>query len=185
MIAEKGKGISIGSKLPHFDLPATDGKNYSEKTFSGKKALVLIFTCNHCPYAQAYQERIKALQSKFAERGAQIIAINSNDSVNYLDDSFPQMAARAKEKKFNFPYLHDESQEIARAFGAQVTPDCFVFDEKRKLVYRGRVDDNWQNEKAVASKDLENAIESALRGEKIKNPEASAIGCSIKWKTMR
>ena len=185
MIAEKGKGLSIGSKLLHFDLPATDGKNYSEKSFAGKNVLAVIFTCNHCPYAQAYQERIKALQKKFAERGAQIIAINSNDAVNYPDDGFPQMVLRAKEKKFNFPYLWDESQEIAREFGAQVTPDCFVFGKNRKLVYRGRVDDNWQGENAVTSRDLENAIEAALRGEKVKVSEASAIGCSIKWKTMR
>lgn len=182
MIAEKGKGISIGSKLPHFDLPATDGKNYSEKNFEGKKILAIIFTCNHCPYAQAYQERIKALQTKFGAKGLQVIAVNSNDAVNYPDDGFPQMVVRAKEKKFNFPYLRDENQEIARAFGAQVTPDCFLFGKNRKLVYRGRVDDNWQDEKAVTAKDLENAIESALRGEKVKISEASAIGCSIKWK---
>ncbi len=182
MIAEKGKGISTGSKLPHFDLPATDGKNYSEKSFAGKKVLAIIFTCNHCPYAQAYQERIKALSAKFAAKGLQVIAINSNDAVNYPDDGFPQMVVRAKEKKFNFPYLRDESQEIARTFGAQVTPDCFVFGKNRKLVYRGRADNNWQDEKAVTSRDLENAVFAALKGKEVKTKEASATGCSIKWK---
>lgn len=182
MIAQKGKGLLIGSVLTEFELQGTDGKKHSSKEFSGKKVLAIIFTCNHCPYAQAYQERIKAIQKKFGDRGAQVIAINSNDSENYPEDGFEEMVLRAKQKKFNFPYLRDESQEVARKFGAQVTPDCFVFDEKRKLVYRGRVDDNWENEKAVTSKDIENAIEQALSGAGVKVKEASAIGCSIKWK---
>ena len=182
MIAEQGKGMVIGSKLPFFDLPGVGGENVSSGEFEDKLALVIIFTCNHCPYAKAYQERIKALQEKFGERGTQVIAINSNDSVNYPDDGFEQMKERAKEKQFNFPYLYDESQEIAKTFGAQVTPDCFVFDENKKLVYRGRIDDNWENENAVTSKDLENAIEQTLDGKEVKVKEERAIGCSIKWK---
>ncbi|MBI2598300.1 MAG: thioredoxin family protein [Candidatus Diapherotrites archaeon] len=176
--------MAIGSNLPFFDLPSVDGRNYSPKSFEGKNVLAIIFTCNHCPYAQAYQERIKAIQKKFSASGAQVVAINSNDAVNYPDDSFPKMVERAKEKRFNFPYLRDESQEVARVFGAQVTPDCFVFDKNRKLVYRGRVDDNWQNEKAVTSKDLENAIAAAIEEKKVSVQEASAIGCSIKWKNL-
>ncbi len=182
MLAETGKGLKIGNKLPEFDLPGVDGKNHSPKEFKDKEVLVVIFTCNHCPYAQAYQKRIKAIQSDFVARGAQVVAINSNDATGYPDDSFAKMIERAREKKFNFPYLRDESQEIARAFGAQVTPDCFAFDKKRILRYRGRVDDNWQNPEQAKTHDLKNAIEALLSGKEPNPKEASAIGCSIKWK---
>lgn len=182
MLAEKGKGLSIGSKMPGFSLPGIDGKNHSEKEFAGKKALIIIFTCNHCPYAQSYQDRIIALQKDFGPKGAQIVAINSNDATGYPDDSFEKMVERAKEKKFNFHYLCDESQATAKAFGAQVTPDCFVFDQKRALQYRGRVDDNWQDPHSVKSQDLRNAIDAVLSGKKPSVQEAGAIGCSIKWK---
>ena len=174
--------VKPGEKAPDFSLPATDGKTYSLKDFSGKKALLVIFICNHCPYAQSYQDRIIALQKDFGPKGAQIVAINSNDATGYPDDSFEKMVERAKEKKFNFPYLRDESQKIARAFGAQVTPDCFVFDQKRALQYRGRVDDNWQDHYKVSSHDLRHAIDAVLSWKKPSVQEASAIGCSIKWK---
>ena len=182
MLAEKGKGLLIGSKMPGFNLPGVDGKNHSEKEFTDKKTLVVIFTCNHCPYAQSYQDRIISLQKDFGHKGAQIIAINSNDATGYPDDSFEKMVERAKEKNFNFPYLRDESQQTAKSFGAQVTPDCFVFDQKRVLQYRGRVDDNWQDHYKVASHDLRHAIDAVLNGKKPRVQEASAIGCSIKWK---
>lgn len=182
MLAEKGKGLAIGSKIPGFKLPGVDKKTYSEKDFSDRKALVIIFTCNHCPYAQAYQDRIIHLQKEFSPVGAQIIAINSNDSTNYPADSFEKMVERSKEKDFNFPYLRDETQSVAKAFGAQVTPDCFVFDQKRTLQYRGRVDDNWQDHYKVSSHDLRQAIEAVVNGKKPTVQESSAIGCSIKWK---
>lgn len=182
MIAEKGKALVIGNALPEFDLPGVDGKNHSSHEFAAKKVLVMIFTCNHCPYAQAYQDRIITLQKEFGERGLQVVAINSNDAVGYPDDSFENMLKRAKEKNFNFPYLRDESQAIAKAFGAQVTPDCFVFDEKRKLVYRGRVDDNWQKPEQAKTHELKNAVTATLAGKKPSVQEANAIGCSIKWK---
>lgn len=182
MIAEKGKGLAIESVLPVFDLPGVDGKNHSPKEFAGKKVLAVIFTCNHCPYAQAYQDRIIALQKESGPKGLQVIAINSNDAVNYPEDSFEKMIERQKEKKFNFPYLRDESQAIAKAFGAQVTPDCFVFGKNRKLAYRGRIDDNWQNSTEAKMHDLKNAVIALLEEKKPLVQEASAIGCSIKWK---
>lgn len=182
MIAELGKGLKIGTKLPEFNLPGVDGKNYSPKNFSDKKVLIIIFTCNHCPYAQAYQDRIIALQKNYSQNGVQVVAINSNDATGYPDDSFEKMKERAREKNFNFPYLRDESQETARAFGAQVTPDCFVFGQDRTLQYRGRVDDNWQNEDKVVSRDLENAVKEVLQDKNPAKQEAQAIGCSIKWR---
>ncbi len=182
MLAEKGKGLKAGSKIIDFQLQGVDGKKHSTKEFENKKVLAIIFTCNHCPYAQAYQDRIINLQKEFGDKGLQIIAINSNDSTDYPDDSFENMVKRSKEKKFNFPYLHDESQIFGRAFGAQVTPDCFVFDEKRTLQYRGRIDDNWQNPEIANTHDLKNAIINLLSGKKPSVQEASAIGCSIKWR---
>ncbi len=171
----------IGSKATGFILKGVDDKNHSlMKDFSGKKAVAVIFTCNHCPYARAYEERIVALQEEFMDK-VSFAAINSNDAINYPQDSFENMKIRAKEKNFNFPYLHDETQETARKYGAQVTPEIFLFDENLKLVYHGSVDNNMDNP-AAATQNFRNAITAILSGEEVKIKETSAFGCSIKWK---
>jgi peroxiredoxin len=173
--------LKIGSQAPKFILPATDSNIYSLESFSNKKALVVIFSCNHCPYVQAYEDRIIEIQSDYASE-VQIVAISSNEDTNYPEDSFAKMKERSQLKKFNFPYLHDETQLIAKAYGATHTPEIFLFDSKRELVFHGKIDDNWQEPQSVKSKYLRNAIDELLSGKQISVPETFTIGCTIKWK---
>ena len=174
--------LKLGSKLPDFNLPSTDGKNYSVDSFADKKALIVIFSCNHCPYVIAYEERMKQIQEDYSLKGVAIVAINSNDDKEYPDDSFENMKKRADEKNFNFPYLRDESQEIAKAFDASHTPEIFLFDEKRELAFHGKIDDNWQQPEKAKSQYLREALDELLEGKKISVPETFTIGCTIKWK---
>lgn len=173
--------LKIGSKAPNFNLPAVDGKTYSIDSFSDKQALIVIFSCNHCPYVRAYEDRIIQIQNDYKDK-LQIVAINSNDTTNYPEDSFEEMIKRANEKKFNFPYLRDESQEVAKAYGATHTPEIFLFDKDRKLVFHGKIDDNWQDPTSVKSPYLRNAVEELLANKPISVPETFTIGCTIKWK---
>ncbi len=176
------KTLKIGSKIPYFKLKGVDDQVYSLDTFSNKDVLVVIFSCNHCPYVQAYEDRIKEIQSEFGEKGLAVIAINSNDDSQYPDDSFENMKKRAKEKNFNFPYLRDEDQTLAKAFDASHTPEIFLFNKDRKLAYHGKIDDNWKDIKAVKSQYLKDAITELMQGEEISVPETFSIGCTIKWK---
>ena len=178
-----GVRLKIGSEAPGFKLPGVDGKEYGLDSFSAKKALVVIFSCNHCPYVQAYEERIKAIQNDYSNKGVAVVAINSNEDKGYPDDSFENMKIRAKEKKFNFPYLRDEEQNAAKAYRASHTPEIFLFDEGRKLAYQGKIDDNWQYPDKVKSQYLRDAIDELLAGKEISVPETYSIGCTIKWKT--
>lgn len=175
--------FQINSEMPEFsNLPCVDGKKYSSSDFEGKKILVVAFTCNHCPYVQAYEERIISLQKDYTAKGIQIICINANEIQNYPDDSYEKMIERAKMKNFNFLYLRDEDQSVANKFFATHTPEFFVLDEKRKLRYHGRLDDNWQKLEDVKETYLRNAIDSLLKGEEVKISETFSIGCTIKWK---
>lgn len=176
-----GKGLRIGDKAPDFSLPGVDGKVYSLSDFRDKRVLVVMFTCNHCPYVQAYEDRIIDLQREFGERGVIFVGINSNDDRKYPEDSFENMVRRAEQKGYNFPYLRDESQEVARAYGATHTPHIFVFDEQRRLRYTGKIDDNWREPEKVKERYLRDAILSLLEGKEIRIPETYAIGCTIKW----
>lgn len=173
--------LKLGSIAPDFNLPSVDGNTYCLNSFKAKKALAIIFSCNHCPYVQAYEDRIKAIQEDYIN-DLQVVAINSNDDKSYPEDSFEEMKKRAEQKKFNFPYLRDETQEVAKAYDASHTPEIFLFDEERKLIFHGKIDDNWQDEKSVRSKYLRNAIDEYLSGKKISVPETFTIGCTIKWK---
>lgn len=174
--------LSIGSVIPNFKLKSTDEKFYLLESFDSAKYLLVIFSCNHCPYVQAYEERIISLQDEFLEEGLRVIAINSNDAATHPEDSFEKMQQRAKEKSFNFYYLHDEDQSVAKAFDAVSTPEIFLFDEKRRLVYTGKVDDNWREPERVNSRYLRDAILELISGVEVSVPETFAIGCSIKWK---
>lgn len=176
------KRIDLGHIAPDFSLPGIDGKNYSLSDFAANPLLLVIFSCNHCPYVQAYEERIKKLQNDFRKDGLQIVAINANDADKYAEDSFEEMKKRAAVRGFNFIYLRDESQQTAKAFGAAFTPELFLFNNERKLIYTGKIDDNWREPEKVQTKYLQNAIEEYLRGEEISVPETYAIGCTIKWK---
>ena len=177
-------GIGLGEKAIDFALPGVDGNEYSLDSFEDKRLLAVIFTCNHCPYAQAYQDRIKALQAAFDDNLA-VVAINPNDAEGYPEDDFQHMKIRAREQEYTYPYLRDKSQDIAQAYGAEVTPDVFLFDEKRILRFRGRIDDNWENPSAATMHDLQNAIQDLLAARPVKHPEVRAIGCSVKWKPSR
>ncbi len=174
--------LKIDSSLPQFNLPGTDNRFYSSTGFADKKILIVIFSCNHCPYVQAYEERIKNLQNKFKDKEVQIVAISSNDDSKYPEDSFDEMKKRADEKSFNFPYLKDETQEIAKAFGASHTPQIFLFNSERKLKYEGKIDDNWQEPDRVQNHYLRDAILEVLEGKDVSIPETFSIGCTIKWK---
>ncbi len=174
--------LKINDKVPDFSLPSVDGKKYSPKDFPNK-IIAVIFTCNHCPYAQAYQDRLIAFQSDYSGK-AQIVAINSNDEKKYPQDSFDEMKIRAKEKGFNFPYLRDESQDIARKYGAEVTPHIFILDKGHVLKYKGAIDNNWQNEEAVTRDYLRDAVNSLLKGKEIAEKETKPVGCSIKWRQL-
>lgn len=174
--------LSIGSALPGFSLPGVDGNLYSQESFADKKGLIIVFSCNHCPYVKAYQERIKSIQKDYKDKGIAVVAINSNDETNYPDDSFDEMKRRAAEEKFNFPYLRDKDQAVAEAFDATHTPEIFVFDDKRKLIYHGKIDDNWQEPGKAVNHYLRNALDEFLQGKEISVPETFSIGCTIKWK---
>ena len=174
--------LKIGDRAPDFSLSGVDGKAYSLNDFRGKKVLVIVFMCNHCPYVQGSIERIKAIQSDFGIKGVQIVGINANDEVNYPDDSFDKMVEFNRERKLNFPYLRDENQSVANAYGAQCTPECFVFDAERRLRYHGRIDDNPKDENAVQTYDLRNAINALIHNQKVPIELTPAIGCSIKWR---
>jgi len=174
--------LKIGDKAPNFSLPGVDGKAYSLGSFRGKKILVIVFMCNHCPYVQGSLERIKSIQDDFGIKGVQVVGINANDEVNYPDDSFDKMIEVSKEKKISFPYLRDEDQKVATSYGAQCTPECFVFDGERKLRYHGGVDDSPKDETKATVNDLRNAIESLVHNRKVSIGLTPAIGCSIKWR---
>ena len=177
------EGLPIGTPAPPFSLPGTDGKTYTLDDFADAKALVIVFTCNHCPYAKAAEDRLIRLQADYADRGVRIVAINPNDDRAYPEDSFDEMKKRAKEKGFNFPYLRDETQEVARAYDAACTPDPFVFGPDRKLVYNGRIDDNWKDETRVTRHDLREVLDAVLEGREPRLPEVvPSMGCSIKWR---
>ena len=176
--------LKIGTNAPTFaNLPGTDGTKYSLSSFTDKKIVVVVFSCNHCPYVQAYEERMVSFQRDYAARGVQLVAINSNETVHYPEDNFDEMVKRAKAKGYNFPYLRDEDQSTANAYGATHTPEFFVFDEKRKLRYRGKFDDNYQNASAVKANYLKAAVDALIAGKEVSEPETYSIGCTIKWKT--
>lgn len=174
--------LKIGSSAPDFNLIGVDGKNYTLKSFSDKKALLIIFSCNHCPYVQAYEERIRQIQQEYLDKGVMVIAINSNEDIGYPEDSFENMKKRAAEQKFNFLYLRDESQSVAKSYDATHTPEIFLFDNERKLVFHGKIDDNWQEPSRVQNHYLRNALDELIAGKEISVPETFTIGCTIKWK---
>ena len=174
--------LPIGSPAPDFNLPGTYGQSYSLASFADSRAVVLAFTCNHCPYAQAYEGRFKSLVDQYASQGAAFAAINPNDAEHYPDDSFLNMKKRAKAEGFNFPYLRDDDQSVAKAYGAVCTPHYFVLNGERKIVYEGRLDDNWQEPSAATTTDLADAMTAVLAGDPVSTPNTGPMGCSIKWK---
>jgi len=175
--------LNLGSRSPEFNnLPGTDGKKHSLKNFAEHKCLVIVFSCNHCPYVQAYEARMIAFQRDYAPKGVQLVAVNSNETANYPEDNFEEMVKRSQQQGFNFPYLRDDDQSVAEVFGATHTPEFFLFDQKRVLRYHGKMDDNYQTPGAVKVHYLRNAVDAVLAGEEIREKETYSIGCTIKWK---
>lgn len=173
----------IGSPCPNFKLPGVDGKTYSLADFAESPALVIMFICNHCPYVKAVEDRILDLAHSFPTARVQCVAICSNDSTDYPEDSPSELGRRWREKRYGFPYLIDEDQSVARAFQAVCTPDFFLYNNRRELVYRGRLDDSWKDPKRVSRQELRSAIESTLAGSKTIEDQHPSMGCSIKWKS--
>ncbi len=173
-------GYQIGDQADDFNLINIDGKKISMSNYPDAKGFVIIFTCNHCPYSVAYEDRIIDLNAEYAPKGIQIIAINPNDPVASPGDSYENMVIRAKEKNFTFPYLFDDQQKIYPKFGATRTPHVFLLDKERIVRYIGAIDDNVQDAQSVKSRYLANAINNMLMQKEI-NPEyTKAIGCTIK-----
>jgi len=181
-MAVESFSIPVGSNIIPFDLPATDGKNYSVESFKDTKALVVIFSCNHCPYAKAAWPLLIKMAGEFKDNGVSFVAINPNDENQYPEDSFEEMKKKVLEWNINFPYLCDQSQEVAKAYKAACTPDVFVYDKNRILYYHGRINDNWQNPEQVKSEDLKDSLNSLLVGNPPPEPQYPSLGCSIKWK---
>lgn len=173
--------LALGAKAPAFNLIGVDDKMHSLDDVKGEKGTLVIFTCNHCPYAKAYEDRIVALANEYQPKGIGVAAISCNDAGAYAEDSFAEMKVRAKEKKFSFPYLYDESQGVALQYGPMVTPHIFLFDSTNTLVYRGRID-NSAKEKEVEERDLNDALLALVAGKTIDVAETTAFGCSIKWR---
>jgi len=173
--------IDIGKAGPSFSLKGVDGKAHSLADYADKKAVVVVFTCNHCPAAVKAEDRLIQLQKDYAKKGVQLVAINSNETDGHPTDSFEHMIRRAEEKRFNFPYLRDDTQDVARAYGALRTPHVFVLDKDRKVRYHGRVDDNIDHPSAVKRHDLREAIDEVLRGRPVSVPTTAPVGCNVKW----
>jgi peroxiredoxin len=174
--------LRIGTKATDFNLKGVNGKYYSLDTYKDKKVLCVIFMCNHCPYVVAVQQRINRIAKDYADKSFALVGINPNDEETYPEDSYENMIIRAKEQGYVFPYLRDETQEVARAYDAVCTPDIYLYDEYRILRYRGRIDDNWKDESAVTRKELRMAIDRLLEGKEIDFESVPSMGCSIKWK---
>ncbi|MBT5470830.1 MAG: thioredoxin family protein [Nitrospina sp.] len=174
--------VPLGTAAIDFNLPGVDGKTYSLGSFSEDRVLVIIFMCNHCPYVKAVMQRLIELQEEGLSKGVRFVGINCNDAEKYPDDSFESMKSVANEWRMNFPYLFDESQTVARKYDAVCTPDIYVYGSERKLLYRGRIDDNWGNQEQVTQRDLKKAIECILTNQDISMEQIPSMGCSIKWK---
>ncbi len=182
LILDKIPGLRPGAKARDFSLPGIDGKTYSLGSFKDKPVVVVFFTCNHCPYVQAWESRFVQVQRDYAAKGVQLVGINSNDDAAFPEDDMAHMRERAKDHGYNFPYLRDESQKAAEAWGPVATPDFYVLDKDRVVRYRGRLDDNHKDPNAVALRYLRDALDDVLAGKAPRVPLTPPYGCSIKWK---
>lgn len=179
------QGLHIGEKAPDFKLKNIDGKMVSMSDFKDAKGFIVIFTCNHCPFSVKYENRIGALNKKYKKLGYPVIAINPNDAEQFPDESFENMKKRAKQKKFKFPYLLDDTQMTTRLYGATKTPDVFLLNKEGDnliLRYTGAIDDNANEPQNVKQTYLEDAVDALLANKPIEVPFTKAVGCSIKWK---
>jgi peroxiredoxin len=174
--------LEIGQRAPDFALPGVDHATHTlSKILRDNRAVAVIFSCNHCPYVRAWEGRMKAIQHDYADRGVVLVAINPNDAGKYPEDDFTQMTLRAQEEDFNFLYLRDDAQDVARAYGAERTPHVFLLDSEGMLRYRGAIDDNYEFAEQVEQPYLRDAIEALLAGRDPETQTTKAIGCTVKW----
>jgi peroxiredoxin len=171
--------LTLATEAPPFDLPGVDGRIHSLDDYAGAPVLAVVWSCNHCPYVRAWEGRMIDLQREYGDRGFRLVAINSNDADAYPEDSFEEMKKRAERQGFNFDYLYDEDQSVVRAYGAERTPEVFLFDGERKLVYHGAIDDS-RDETQVSTRYVRDAIEAVLGGEEPQVRESPAVGCTVK-----
>lgn len=175
--------LALGTQAPSFRLPDPRGTSVSSEDFKGAPALLVAFICNHCPYVLHIRSRFAQLANEYQQRGVAIVAINSNDAENYPDDSPEKMVDEIKLAGYTFPYLYDGTQEVAKDYKAACTPDFFLFDRDRKLVYRGQFDDSRpKNGRPVTGKNLREALEAVLTGHPVSADQKPSVGCNIKWK---
>ncbi|MCS6852125.1 MAG: thioredoxin family protein [Gemmataceae bacterium] len=175
--------VPLGTPAPDFSLPDTTGRLVSLSDFKDAPALLVAFICNHCPYVQHIRHAFAQLAREYQQRGVAVVAINSNDAVAYPDDSPAKMVEEVKKVGYTFPYLYDETQEVARAYGATCTPDFFLYDRQRKLVYRGQMDSSRPgNDKRNDGADLRAALDAVLAGREPSPHQVPSVGCNIKWK---
>ena len=183
MVQTNSTMVSLGTKAPQFRLPDPQGKWVSSEDFSGAPALLVAFICNHCPYVKHVRGAFAKLAKEYQGRGVAVVAINSNDVVNYPDDSPEKMAEEIKLAGYTFPYLYDETQEVARSYQAACTPDFFLFDRDHRLVYRGQFDDTRPNSGRTSTGiDLRGALDAVLAGKPVTTDQKPSLGCNIKWK---
>ena len=183
MAATTSTMLALGTKAPAFSLTDTTGATVSISDFDSAKAVLIVFMCNHCPFVKHIIDDFVRLATEYQDKGVAIVAINSNDVETYPDDRPETMVQVAKQKSFSFPYLYDETQEVAKAYRAACTPDFFLFDRDRKLVYRGQMDDSRPgNGKPITGADLRAALDAVLAGRPVSQQQKPSMGCNIKWK---
>lgn len=174
--------LAIGAQAADFRLIGIDDQQHGLADFADKQAVVIIFSCNHCPYVRAWEDRMVSIQNDYAAKGVQLVAINANDATRYPDDGLEPMKTRAQEKDFTFLYLRDDSQEIARAYGAERTPEVFLLDQAGIVRYHGAIDDNYEQPDAVQAHYLRAALDAVLAEQAPAIATTPPVGCTIKWK---
>ncbi len=183
MAAVTSTMLPLGTKAPEFNLPDTAGNTVSLSDFGDAPALLVVFMCNHCPYVKNIRETFVELVKEYQAKGVAVVGINSNDVEAYPDDSPELMVEEVKKFGYTFPYLYDETQEIAKAYRAACTPDFFLFDAQRRLLYRGQMDSSRPgNDKPLTGQDLRNALDAVLSGSEVASEQKPSMGCNIKWK---
>lgn len=183
MVLKESTMLPLGTQAPDFSLPDTEGNQVSLSDFQGAPALLVIFLCNHCPYVKHVQHKLAEITRDYMNQGVAVVGISSNDVENYPDDSPAKMKEEKKQVGYPFPYLYDESQEVAKAYRAACTPDFFLFDGQQRLAYRGQMDDSRpKQDKPVTGDDLRRALDSVLEGKPVPEPHKPSAGCNIKWK---
>jgi thiol-disulfide isomerase/thioredoxin len=187
LAGESSGGLALGSKVPaavaKTKMKNVDGKMLSIADAGGKAGTLVVFTCNHCPFAKAWEERIVELGNSYAGKGIGVVLINSNDPTTHPEDGLEEMQARAKSRAMKFPYVVDGTSAVARAFGASVTPEAFLFDKSGKLAYHGTIDDNRQEPDKVKARYLKDALDAVVAGKAPAVPETKGLGCSIKFRS--